>query len=86
MASRKATSSAAALQRHPIRDGKPQAKVLDIIGAGDTVGIENLYTATKYQFSRDWSEEALAGTGRRPGFRQNRWGTSAAGISPTSSS
>ncbi len=49
----------AALLRHPIRDGKPQAKVLSIIGHTETVGIENLYTATKYQLSRDWSDEAL---------------------------
>ncbi|MEE4190368.1 MAG: VacB/RNase II family 3'-5' exoribonuclease [Halieaceae bacterium] len=50
----------AALLRHPIRDGKPQAKVLSIIGNAETIGIENLYTATKYQLSRDWSDEALA--------------------------
>lgn len=50
----------AALLRHPIRDGKPQAKVLSVIGNAETVGIENLYTATKYQLSRDWSDEALA--------------------------
>ncbi|MDJ0879146.1 MAG: ribonuclease R [Halieaceae bacterium] len=50
----------AALLRHPIRDGKPQAKVLSIIGNTETVGIENLYTATKYQLAMDWSAEALA--------------------------
>ncbi len=50
----------AALLRHPIRDGKPQAKVLSIIGNAETVGIENQYTAIKYQFSREWSTETLA--------------------------
>ncbi len=50
----------AGLLRHPIRDGKPQAKILSIIGNADTVGIENLYTASKYQMSREWSAEALA--------------------------
>ena len=49
----------AALLRHPIRDGKPQAKILSVIGDAETVGIENLYTAVKYGLSREWSEAAL---------------------------
>jgi len=49
----------AALLRHPIKDGKPQAKILRVIGNADTVGIENLYTATKYGLNREWSEAAL---------------------------
>jgi ribonuclease R len=49
----------AALLRHPIKDGKPQAKVLSIIGDGETVGIENLYSATKYELPRAWSDAAL---------------------------
>lgn len=46
-----------ALQRHPIRDGKPQAKILAIIGAADDPGIENSYTMAKYGLERDWPEE-----------------------------
>jgi ribonuclease R len=49
----------AALLRHPIRDGKPQAKVLSVIGNGETVGIENLYTATKYGLTDTWSDAAI---------------------------
>jgi ribonuclease R len=49
----------AALLRHPIRDGKPQAKVLSVIGNRDTVGIENLYTATKYGLTDTWSDSAI---------------------------
>ncbi|WP_439107369.1 VacB/RNase II family 3'-5' exoribonuclease [Congregibacter sp.] len=45
-----------ALQRHPIRDGKPQAKVLATIGAADEPGIENSYTMAKYGLEREWSE------------------------------
>ena len=40
-----------AVLRHPIRDGKPQAKILNIIGNSDTPGIENLYCQAKYQLS-----------------------------------
>ena len=50
----------AALLRHPIKDGKPQAKILSVIGNADTVGIENLYTAVKYGFHKDWSDAATA--------------------------
>ncbi|EAQ98663.1 VacB/RNase II family 3'-5' exoribonuclease [Congregibacter litoralis] len=46
-----------ALQRHPIRDGKPQAKVLATIGAADDPGIENSYTMAKYGLERDWPED-----------------------------
>lgn len=47
-----------AVLRHPIKDGKPQAKILAILGATDTPGIENLYTANKYQLASTWSKEA----------------------------
>ena len=50
----------AGLLRHPIRDGKPQAKILSVIGNPETVGVENLYTSIKYQLARDWSAPALA--------------------------
>ncbi|MFK8041580.1 VacB/RNase II family 3'-5' exoribonuclease [Congregibacter sp.] len=45
-----------ALQRHPIRDGKPQAKVLSTIGAADDPGIENNYTMAKYGLQSEWSD------------------------------
>jgi VacB/RNase II family 3'-5' exoribonuclease len=44
-----------AILRHPIRDGKPQAKVLSVIGNEQTSGIENLYSMAKYQLAVDWS-------------------------------
>ena len=43
-----------AILRHPIRDGKPQAKILSVIGDEDTPGIENLYSMAKYRLSADW--------------------------------
>ncbi len=45
-----------AILRHPIRDGKPQAKVLTIIGDEQTPGIENLYSMAKYALATQWSE------------------------------
>ncbi len=47
-----------AILRHPIKDGKPQAKILAVLGSADTAGIENLYTANKYQLPSTWSKEA----------------------------
>ena len=44
-----------AILRHPIRDGKPQAKVLAIIGDDNTPGIENLYTMARYRLTSEWS-------------------------------
>ena len=44
-----------AILRHPIRDGKPQAKVLTIIGNATTPGIENLYSMAKYRLASEWS-------------------------------
>jgi VacB/RNase II family 3'-5' exoribonuclease len=44
-----------AILRHPIRDGKPQAKVLAIVGDDKTPGIENLYTMAKYRLTSEWS-------------------------------
>ncbi len=43
-----------AILRHPIRDGKPQAKILSVIGNDDTPGIENLYCMAKYRLPADW--------------------------------
>ena len=45
-----------AILRHPIRDGKPQAKVLTIIGNEQTPGIENLYSMAKYALAAQWSD------------------------------
>ena len=42
--------------RHPIHDGKPQAKVISVLGDDSTPGIENLYCMTKYHLPRDWSK------------------------------
>jgi VacB/RNase II family 3'-5' exoribonuclease len=44
-----------AILRHPIRDGKPQAKVLSVIGSDNTPGIENLYCMAKYALATKWS-------------------------------
>jgi ribonuclease R len=44
-----------AILRHPIRDGKPQAKVLTVIGDDTTPGIENLYSMAKYRLASQWS-------------------------------
>lgn len=44
-----------AILRHPIRDGKPQAKVLAVIGDNATPGIENLYSMAKYRLASEWS-------------------------------
>ncbi len=43
-----------AILRHPIRDGKPQAKILGVVGSDDTPGIENLYSMAKYRLSTEW--------------------------------
>ncbi len=47
-----------AILRHPIRDGKPQAKVLSVIGDQDTPGIQNLYSMAKYHLAVDWSDSS----------------------------
>lgn len=49
-----------AILRHPIRDGKPQAKVLSIIGDENTPGIENLYSIAKYRLATQWSNAVKA--------------------------
>lgn len=49
-----------AVLRHPIKDGRPQAKVLSVTGNKNTVGIENLYTQQKFSLPNEWSPEALA--------------------------
>ena len=49
-----------AVSRHPVQDGRPQAKILDILGNTATVGIENRYTAAKYQLPDSWPAPATA--------------------------
>jgi len=47
-----------AILRHPIRDGKPQAKVLSVVGDENTPGIENLYSMAKYHLATEWSSSS----------------------------
>jgi VacB/RNase II family 3'-5' exoribonuclease len=49
-----------AVLRHPIRDGKPQATVLERIGAEDDAGIENRVTMAKYGLSPHWPDAEKA--------------------------
>lgn len=49
----------AAVLRHPVRDGKPQAKVLSIVGNSDTPGIENLYCQAKHRLEPQWPKQQL---------------------------
>ncbi|MEH6584529.1 MAG: VacB/RNase II family 3'-5' exoribonuclease [Halioglobus sp.] len=48
-----------AVLRHPIRDGKPQAKILTLIGDSNTPGIENLYCQAKYRLGIEWPKPSL---------------------------
>ncbi len=50
----------ASLLRHPVTDGRPQARVLEVLGNDDTPGIANLYATVKYQLPRQWSEQSEA--------------------------
>jgi len=49
-----------AILRHPIRDGKPQAKVLAVIGNDATPGVENLYCMAKYRLPATWGAATRA--------------------------
>ena len=46
-----------ALLRHPIKDGKPSAKVLSRLGEPGTPGIENQYCAARAQLPPVWSDK-----------------------------
>lgn len=46
-----------ALLRHPIKDGKPSAKVLKRLGDANTPGIENRYSAARAGVPWDWPEK-----------------------------
>ncbi len=51
---------ACALLRHPIKDGKPSAKVLSIIGHPGEPGMENRYCAARAGIPPAWSEKDAA--------------------------
>ncbi|WP_163835176.1 ribonuclease R family protein [Spartinivicinus ruber] len=44
------------LTQHPIKDGKPQAEVLNVIGSDKKAGIEASYVINKYQLQDTWPE------------------------------
>lgn len=48
------------LQRHPIKNGRPQAKLIERIGARGDAGIENTYTIAKHGLEREWSAGSLS--------------------------
>jgi VacB/RNase II family 3'-5' exoribonuclease len=54
-----------AILRHPIRDGRPQAKVLSVVGDDDTPGIENLYCMAKYRLAVEWGSSSRKELARR---------------------
>lgn len=49
-----------ALLRHPIKDGKPSAKVISVIGHPNEPGLENSYCAARAGLSPAWSEKDSA--------------------------
>lgn len=49
-----------AVLRHPIQDGKPSAKVLQLIGAAGAAGLENRYCAARAGLAWTWPEKAIA--------------------------
>ncbi len=49
-----------AIMRHPIKDGRPQAKVLSVLGSKSTPGVENLYCQTKFNLQNSWSADVMA--------------------------
>ncbi len=52
-----------AVLRHPIKDGKPSAKVLSLLGSPGTPGIENRYSAARAGIAWSWTDkqtEAMA--------------------------
>jgi len=48
---------ACALLRHPIKDGKPSAKVLERLGDEMTPGVENRYCAARAGLPQPWSDK-----------------------------
>ena len=49
-----------AVLRHPIKDGKPSAKVLSHLGDDSTPGIENRYSAARSTIAWGWPEKQAA--------------------------
>ena len=49
---------ACALLRHPIKDGKPSAKILKKLGDERTPGIENQYCAARAGLAEAWSDKS----------------------------
>ena len=47
-----------ALLRHPIKDGKPSAKILKRLGDETTPGVENSYCAARAGLPEHWSEKS----------------------------
>jgi ribonuclease R len=43
--------------RHPLKTGKAQAKILQVLGNDQTIGIEALFTINKYGLPDSWPEE-----------------------------
>ena len=54
-----------AVMRHPIKDGRPQAKVLSVLGNKTTPGVENIYCQSKFNLHNHWSAEVMAQLERR---------------------
>ncbi|MGA0335371.1 MAG: RNB domain-containing ribonuclease, partial [Luminiphilus sp.] len=48
---------ACALLRHPIKDGKPSAKVLERLGDQTTPGVENRYCAARAGLPEPWTDK-----------------------------
>lgn len=48
-----------AILRHPIRDGKPSAKVLSVLGNDATPGVENAYCAARAGIQWTWPEKRV---------------------------
>lgn len=49
----------ATIERHPFRDGKPQARVQEVIGAAEMPGIEHAFVLAQYQLPHQFGEAAL---------------------------
>ncbi len=45
------------LMRHPIKDGKPSAKVLTVLGSEGEAGLENRYCAARAAIAWEWPEK-----------------------------
>ena len=45
-----------AILRHPIKDGKPQAKILRVLGNHSTPGIENQYAVASFGLADEWPQ------------------------------